>query len=86
MLLLSVENESCQHVKYIKRPGCQVISTAKCSGSEGKRLAAVFGGYGEIWIWDPATGQQLGKWQGNVLAALDPGVRVAAVGKVNGTS
>ena len=27
-----------------------------------------------------ATGQQLGKWQANVLAALDPGVRLATVG------
>ena len=48
--------------------------------ADGKRLAAVYGWHEEIWIWDPATGQQLGKWQANVLAALDPGVRLAAVG------
>jgi RNA polymerase sigma factor (sigma-70 family) len=48
--------------------------------ADGKRLAAQFGWYGEIWTWDPATGQQLGKWQGSVLTALDPGGRMAAVG------
>jgi RNA polymerase sigma factor (sigma-70 family) len=47
--------------------------------ADGKRLAAAYGWYGEIWIWDPATGQQLGKWQGN-LPTTDPAVRVAAVG------
>src|SRR5439155_10823897 len=48
--------------------------------ADGKWLAAVYGWHKDIWIWDPATGQQLGKWQANVLAALDPGVRMAAVG------
>src|SRR5207244_6672574 len=48
--------------------------------ADGKRLAAVYGWYADIWIWDPATGQQLGKWPGKVLTALDPGVRLAAVG------
>jgi RNA polymerase sigma factor (sigma-70 family) len=48
--------------------------------ADGKRLAAAYGWHKDIWSWDPATGQQLGKWQANVLAALDPGVRVAAVG------
>jgi WD40 repeat protein len=48
--------------------------------ADGKRLAAVYGWHKEIWTWDPATGKQLGKWQANVLAALDPGVRVAAIG------
>jgi RNA polymerase sigma factor (sigma-70 family) len=47
--------------------------------ADGKRLAAAYGWYGEIWIWDPATGQQLGKWFGN-LPTTDPAVRVAAVG------
>jgi RNA polymerase sigma factor (sigma-70 family) len=48
--------------------------------TDGKRLAAQYGWYGAITIWDPATGQQLGKWQANVLAAIGPGARVAAVG------
>jgi RNA polymerase sigma factor (sigma-70 family) len=51
--------------------------------ADGKRLAAAYGWYGEIWIWDPATGQQLGKWQGN-LPTTDPAVRVAAVGDRKG--
>ena len=48
--------------------------------ADGKRLAAVLYWHEEIRIWDPATGQQLGKWHANVLATLDPGGRVAAVG------
>ena len=40
----------------------------------------MYGWHKDIWICDPATGQQLGKWQANVLAVLDPGVRLAAVG------
>jgi RNA polymerase sigma factor (sigma-70 family) len=47
--------------------------------ADGKRLAAAYGWYGEIWIWDPVTGQQLGKWPGN-LPTTDPAVRMAAVG------
>lgn len=42
--------------------------------------AAAYGWHKDIWIWDPATGRQLGKWPANVLATIDPGARVAAVG------
>lgn len=48
--------------------------------ADGKRLAAQYGWHKNIWTWNPATGQLLGKWQANVLAALDPGMRWAAVG------
>jgi WD40 repeat protein len=48
--------------------------------ADGKRLASVYGWYGEIQTWNPATGEQLGKWKGKVLTALDPGARVAAIG------
>jgi len=48
--------------------------------ADGKRLAAVLYRHEEIRIWDPATGQQLGKWHAKGLATLDPDGRVAAVG------
>jgi RNA polymerase sigma factor (sigma-70 family) len=48
--------------------------------ADGKRLVAQYGWHKDLCIWDPATGQQLGTWQANVLAALDPSGRLAAVG------
>src|SRR5581483_209177 len=45
--------------------------------ADGKRLAAQYGWHNKIWVWETATGRSLGKWQGNVLTALDRGARVA---------
>lgn len=47
--------------------------------ADGKRLASVVGWHAEACVWDPATGKQLGKWQGDLLTTLDPGARVVAV-------
>jgi len=75
------------HIRVWDVPGGTEIRSMEQIGvrrlaysADGKRLAAQYGWHKHIWVWDPATGQPLGKWQANVLAAIDPGVRVAAVG------
>ena len=63
-------------IRSMEQPGVSRLVFS----ADGKRLAAVYGWLNKIWVWETATGRQLGKWQGNVLTTLDRGARVAAIG------